>query len=385
MCFNRAGRYVEQLDIQHQKYRAYIPNPLPPDPKIKYDDELHELLSKADRSIGRLDGSILTLPDPDLFVFMYIRKEAVLSSQIEGTQSSLNDLLEVEAKVYRPNRPSDVNEVINYVAAMRYGLRRLDDLPLSVRLIREIHKLLLKDTRGQENNPGELRTRQNWIGTDGGPVQDAIFVPPPHNEVTDALSALERFLNDTRDRIPALIKIGLIHAQFETIHPFLDGNGRMGRLLITFFLCQREILSKPVLYLSYYLRRNREKYYEHLQKVRDESDWESWIKFFLEAVVAVADEAAKTARGIVELREKHRGLIESQCGQAAGNGLALLQSLYSKPYVSVNEVVDIVEISYQSANQLVAKFVDNDILIEITGNDRNRVFTYQAYTDLFTR
>ncbi|MBN2028027.1 MAG: Fic family protein [Actinobacteria bacterium] len=374
----RAGRYMTQL----QGYRAFIPATLPPDPPLRIDSEMQGYLSRADRALGRLDGSIQTLPDPDLFVFMYVRKEAVLSSQIEGTQSSLDDLLKVEAKVFDPNRPNDVDEVLNYVNAMNHGLYRLADLPVSVRLIREIHERLLKGVRGAERQPGELRKTQNWIGPKGATLLDAAFIPPPPDEVPDALAKFENFIHD-EDQMPALIKIGLAHAQFETIHPFLDGNGRIGRLLVTFLLCEREILQKPVLYLSHYFRRRRSQYYDLLQTIRDEGDWESWILFFLEGVADVAKEATETARQIVALRESHRRLITENFGRVAGNGLKVLESLYSLPIVTVGKVAAITGVSFSAANQLVNRFVEFELLSEFTGQARNRRFRYNQYIGLF--
>lgn len=339
-------------------------------------------LSSADHALGRLDGSVQTLPDPDLFVFMYIRKEAVLSSQIEGTQSSLDDLLKVEAEDFDPNRPNDVEEVLNYVKAMNYGLHRLADLPVSVHLIREIHAKLLEGVRGAERQPGELRKNQNWIGPTGATLLNAAFIPPPPDEVPDALAKFEKFIHD-EDPMPDLIKIGLAHAQFETIHPFLDGNGRVGRLLVTFLLCERGILQKPVLYLSHYFKRRRSQYYDLLQAIRDEGDWESWILFFLEGVADVAKEATETARQIVALRESHRRLITENFGRVAGNGLKVLESLYSQPIVTVSKVATITGVSFTAANQLVKKFIENKILTEFTGQARNRRFRYDQYIDLF--
>ena len=256
----RAGIYQRQLT----GYRAFIPARLPPTPPVEVRGDLQRLLSNADLALGRLDGSIQTLPNPDLFVFMYVRKEAVLSSQIEGTQSSLQDLLAAEAQLYTPERPKDVDEVVNYVRAMNYGLARLSDLPVSVRLIREIHARLLDGVRGSLLTPGELRRTQNWVGPGGCTLKEAVFVPPPPEVVSEALCDLERFLHDGGG-LPLLIKIGLAHAQFETIHPFLDGNGRVGRLLITFLLCECGVLHKPVLYLSHYFKRHRQTYYDLLQ------------------------------------------------------------------------------------------------------------------------
>jgi Fic family protein len=374
----RAGRYIKQPD----GYRAFIPAPLPPEPAVRLDGELQSLLSGADRALGRLDGSIQTLPHPDLFVSMYVRKEAVLSSQIEGTQSSLQDVLAAEAKVFSPDQPTDVDEVFNYVRAMNYGLARLQDLPVSVRLIREIHAELLTGVRGEHLAPGELRTSQNWIGPGGCTLAEATFVPPPAHEVLNALGDLERFLHD-ETILPLLIKIGLVHAQFETIHPFLDGNGRVGRLLITFLLCEKEVLLKPVLYLSYYFKRYRQEYYERLQAVRDDGDWEGWLAFFLQGVAEVSRQATATARQILMLRENHRQIITEKFGRAAGNGYRVLEYLYQHPIVAVTDLQDLTGTTYPAANNLVNRMIDQGILQEFTGLKRNRRFMYQDYIRLF--
>ena len=373
----RAGRYIRQP----AGYRAFIPAPLPPDPPLAMAG-LHELLSSADRALGRLDGSVLTLPNPDLFVFMYVRKEAVLSSQIEGTQSSLQDVLAAEARIFSRERPSDVHEVLNYIEAMRHGLARLGELPVSVRLIREIHEHLMRGVRGGRLAPGELRTSQNWIGPAGCTLNEASFVPPPPEMVPELLSDLERFLHQ-RDDLPALIRIGLAHAQFETIHPFLDGNGRVGRLLITFLLCSREILHKPVLYLSYYFKRHRQAYYDHLQAVRDNGDWEGWLAFFLRGVTEVSRQATETARRILLMREEHRSAITENMGYAAGNGHRVLETLFERPIVSVKDVEGITGTSYAAANQLVKRMEGLGLLEEITGQARNRRFRYAPYIRLF--
>jgi len=376
----RAGSYIRQST----GYRAFIPTSLPPVPPININSEMQRLLSEADRALGRLEGSIQTLPNPDLFVLMYVRKEAVLSSQIEGTQASINDLLKAEAKVFDADTPQDVDEVINYVKAMNHGLARLSDLPLSVRLIKEIHEHLLDGVRGQNLQPGELRRSQNWIGPQGSTLMTATFVPPPHQEAALALGELEKFLHQD-DHIPPLVKIGMAHAQFETIHPFLDGNGRIGRLLITFFLCQQGILQKPVLYLSHFFKQNRTEYYERLQKIRDDGEWENWLKFFLKGVASVATQATETARQIVGLRERHRTLITNNFGSAGANGARLLEYLYRRPTLSVNAAKDLLGISYPNANNLVEKFRTNGILFEVTGNARNRQFLYTPYIDLFSK
>lgn len=374
----RAGRYIQQPS----GYRAFIPAPLPPDPPVSLRDELQTLLSRADRALGRLDGSIHTLPHPDLFAAMYLRKEAVLSSQIEGTQSSLQDVVAAEAKVLDPERPRDVDEVFNYIAAMNYGLDRLSSLPVSVRLIREIHERLLQDVRGHHATPGELRASQNWIGPGGCTLNEATFVPPPPHEVPESLANLENFLHTDTD-LPLLIKIGLAHAQFETIHPFLDGNGRVGRLLISFLLCEKQVLLKPVLYLSWYFKRHRQDYYDHLQTVRDKGDWESWLAFFLCGLEEVSQQATETARRLLSLREVHREQITQSLGRAAGNGHRVLERLYQRPIVSVNEVQALIGTTYPAANDLVGRLEANGILEEMTGQKRNRRFLYRDYLALF--
>ena len=375
---NRAGSYQRQL----RGYRAFIPAPLPPAPPVRIEGELQRLLSQADLALGRLDGSIQILPNPDLFVLMYVRKEAVLSSQIEGTQSSLQDLLAAEAQLYAPEAPKDVDEVINYVAAMNHGLARLAELPVSVRLIRELHEKLLAGVRGHRLTPGEVRTSQNWIGPGGCTLNEATFVPPPPELVPQALGDWEAFLH-AEDDLPVLIRIGLAHAQFETIHPFLDGNGRIGRLLITFLLMNGGVLHKPVLYLSYYLKQHRSRYYELLQAVRDRGAWEDWLGFFLQGVSEVSAQASDTARRVLSLRETHRALIAERLGRAAGGGHRILEHLYTRPIVSVNEVRDLLGVTYTAANGLVDRLVDVGVLAEMTGQARNRRFRYAAYIDLF--
>jgi Fic family protein len=374
----RAGRYI----AQPTGYRAFIPAALPPTPAVRITGDLQRLLSDADRALGRLDGSVQTLPNPDLFVYMYVRKEAVLSSQIEGTQSSLQDLLAAEAHVLGEGRPGDVEEVVNYVRAMKHGLNRLATLPVSVRLIREIHEVLLKGVRGSRLTPGELRRSQNWIGPGGCTLAQATFVPPPPNEVPTALGALETFLHGQED-LPLLVKIGLAHSQFETIHPFLDGNGRVGRLLITFLLCERGVLHKPVLYLSHYFKRHRQQYYERLQSVRDTGDFESWLAFFLRGVAEVSVEAADTARRILELREQHRRAITDNLGRAAGNGHRVLEQLFEQPIMSVGDVRTLLGTTFAGANQIVQRLREVGILVEFTGQARHRRFRYDAYIRLF--
>lgn len=375
---NRAGRYVQQPT----GYRAFVPAPLPPEPPLDLGNPLRSLLSEADHAPGRLDGAVLTLPNPDLFVFMYVRKEAVLSSQIEGTQSSLQNLLAAEALLYEPDAPADVGEVVNYVRAMNHGLRRLPELPVSVRLIREIHSELMEGMRGGRLAPGELRTSQNWIGPAGCTLREATFVPPPPHEVPQCLADLERFLH-TDLSLPVLVQVGLAHAQFETIHPFLDGNGRVGRLLITFLLTERGKLGRPLLYLSHHFKRHRAEYYERLQAVRDAGDWEGWLTFFLHGVAGVSREATDTAAAILHMREEYRIRITEHLGRAAANGRRIMDRLFDHPIITVATVRDWLGITAAGANNLVNRLVYVGLLHEITGFTRNRRFRFDPYLRLF--
>ncbi len=374
---HRAGRYGRQSS----GYRAFVPNPLPPDPPVVMDDEMWQLLSRVDRALGRLDGANDALPNPDLFVAMYVRKEAVLSSQIEGTQASLLDVLEWEATGEATAEGGDVSEIVNYVAAMNLGLEKLRTLPLSLRLIREIHDRLLKGVRGQERSPGQFRTTQNWVGPPGSTLRDAIYVPPPPHEVVRCMGDLETFIHSA-PVMPDLIYVGLVHAQFETIHPFLDGNGRLGRLLITFLLCERGILKTPLLYVSHYFKRRREEYYARLQAARDDGDFEGWLKFFLTGVVEVAQEASQTARAIVALREEHTEAIRARFGLRTANALAVLERLYYRPVMDVRAVADMLSVSFTTASTLIEGLVEMGVLVEATGQVRNRRFRYAPYLAL---
>jgi Fic family protein len=373
----RAGRFV----AQPSGYGAFVPAPLPPDPPLALDGETLALLSQADVALGRLDGVVKVIPDPDFFVSMYVRREAVLSSQIEGTQSTLEDLLgaELEPDGAARGAYSDVGEIVNYVRAMNHGLQRLDDLPLSLRLLREIHRELLRDGRGARATPGEFRTSQNWIGPSGATLQQATFVPPPVPEMRQALDDFERFFH-RGDRQPVLIEAALSHAQFETIHPFLDGNGRVGRLLITFLLVHRRVLRAPLLYLSHYLKLHRTEYYDRLTAIRVRGDWEGWLRFFLEGVATTAEEAADTAERIFELRETHRRLVMEETGAL---GLRLLSALFDRPLVNVNYLTRVLDVSFPTANRLVARFEELGLLREVTGQRRSRRFRYEPYLALF--
>jgi Fic family protein len=376
----RAGRYIRQPT----GYQAFVPAPLSPKPVLQYDDEMTRLLSDADRALGRLDGVASVLPNPDLFVAMYVRHEAVLSSQIEGTQSTLEDVLqfEVEGGV-TTDQPKDVEEVVNYIAAMKYGLRRLADLPLSKRLLCEIHKKLLQGVRGAERQPGRFRTTQNWIGPQGCTLEQAEFVPPSAHDMETSLNDFEKFLHD-RESLPVLVHCALAHAQFETIHPFLDGNGRVGRLLITLLMCERKILQQPLLYLSYFFKAHRAQYYDRLMAIRNDGDWESWIKFFLRGVFEVSQGATDTARAVLDLREKHRGLITARFSNSV-NGIRLLDYLFQQPVLSVGMAKKHIACAYVTASNLIEELTKMGILIETTGRIRDRRFQYHEYLNMFER
>jgi len=373
---DRAGRFVREPTAG---YAAFVPKPLPPDPPLEFTPDIARALSEADTALGRLDGIVGVVPDPDLFVGMYVRREAVLSSQIEGTQSSLGDLLQEELEP-AAEVVTDVQDIVRYVSAMNYGLKRLDSLPLSLRLIREIHEVLLRDGRGSTATPGEFRRTQNWIGPEGATLATASFIPPSAPEMKTALGDFEGFLHHERE-LPTLIEVGLAHAQFETIHPFLDGNGRVGRLLITLLLVEREVIARPLLYLSHYFKLHRLEYYDRLTAVRREGDWEGWIRFFLAGVRETATEATQTAKRIFELREEHRRMILDQnLGQ---NALSLLSELFRRPIVDVNLAAEIMSTSFATANGVVKKMEELGILKETTGQKRFRKYRYEPYVALF--
>jgi Fic family protein len=373
----RAGRYLRQ----QEGYEAFIPAPFPPT-DVEFGTELVQILSRADRELGALAGSISILPNPDLFVFMYVRREAVLSSQIEGTQASLMDILEWEAYEQQAERRVDLDEVSNYIAALNYGLERAKELPLSLRLLREIHGKLMTGVRGGEPNktPGEFRRSQNWIG--GRSPSDARYVPPPVEAMNEALGEFEQFLH-SESQFPLLIKIALAHAQFETIHPFLDGNGRIGRLLVSFLLCHHGVLEKPLLYLSIFFKENRQEYYDSLQAIRDHGAIEQWLEFFLEGVATVAKEATETARAIVGLRESLREKVAQQLGRRSGNAQVLLDHLFENPFVNVQQAQRRLGVTQPTANSLVNDLARIGVLREYTGRRRERRFLLDEYIQLF--
>lgn len=371
----RLGRYVVK-SYADETVRAFVPPPLPPDPPVRLDT-VQRLLEQANHSLGRLDGLASILPNLPLFIYAYVRKEAVLSSQIEGTQSSLSDLLLFENDE-APGVPlNDVQEVSNYVAALNHGLDRLrGGFPLSLRLIREIHEVLLSKGRGSEKQPGEFRTSQNWIG--GTRPGTAAFVPPPPEFVPDCMGALELFLNEERPDLPLLIRAGLVHVQFETIHPFLDGNGRLGRLLITFLLCAVGVLREPILYLSLYFKQHRQTYYDLLDRVRTKGDWEVWLEFFLIGVRDTAEQAAAAARRILTLFDEDRQKVEA-LGRPAASALRVFAHMQRNPIVSIPDVAGSIGISPPTVAKSLEHMRQLGLLRETTGRQRHRLFVYSAY------
>lgn len=377
----RVGRYVKSSVVAGESYNAYLPPELPPVPGLDMQ-ELYPLLDQANTAIGRLDGMSMVLPDASLFLYMYVRKEAVLSSQIEGTQSSLSDLLLYENEE-APGAPiDDVTEVSSYVSAMSYGMERIKEFPLSLRLIKEIHEKLMNNSRGGHKQPGEFRSSQNWIG--GTRPGNARFVPPPADYLMECLDSFEKFLHDDKVKIPVLVKAALVHVQFETIHPFLDSNGRLGRLLITFILCAEGILKSPLLYLSLYLKSNREAYYNHLQSVREKGEWEEWVRFFLTGVIETAKQATETAQAIIALFSNDRSIIEAS-GKSTSAVLTIHTYLQRHPIATTTRIKKGCNLSLPTVLRSLSTLEDLKIVREVTGKDRHKVFIYGQYLDLLNK
>ena len=376
----RTGTYVRQPE----GHRAFIPESFPPS-DLEIDDLLLLELGKADRALARLDGAASVLPAVDHFISMYVFQEATTSSQIEGTQATLLEALELGADDQgRRERPDDTQEILNYVAALREGIEKLSELPVSIRLVKDIHGTLMTGVRGGEpaRTPGEIRRTQNWIG--GTSPATATFVPPPVDDMWRALSDWERSIHNPDVTLPPLLHIGLLHAQFETIHPFLDGNGRVGRLLITYLLTEREILAKPLLYLSIYFKRHRSEYYERLQAIRDRGDWEGWLRFFVAGVHDVARDATRTVQEILALRERDRTRL-ADLGARSGKALKLHDGLFSNAVVNSRLVQELLEVSQPTADSLLAAIEDLGLLREWTGRQRHRSWIYSEYVNLFLR
>ena len=371
---NRAGKYIKNLSGELE-YKSFCPTPLPPE--IEMDDELISLLVKANKEIAVLDSISSMIPNMDLFIYMYIRKEAILSSQIEGTQCTLEDL-------FNPNniesKNKDVPDVVNYIKATEYSLERIKTLPLCNRLLKEVHSVLIDNVRGKDKNPGEFRRSQNWIGGQGSTLKDARYIPPNLTDMDKAMSDLEKFIND-EDEIDKLIKISLIHYQFETIHPFLDGNGRIGRLLITLYLMENKVLNSPALYISYYLKKNRVEYYDRMTEVRRTGNYEQWIKFFLNAIIECSQDAINTINEITVLRNRN---IE-RIGIENKKLLNVFLYLESNPIVDVNKVAKGLSMSFNTAAKYIQILIKNNILKAVDGLERNRIFEYTEYLNILKR
>ena len=376
------GKYVT-ISTVGEKAEAFVPAPLPPSPPIDWTPKLRGKFDQALLALGRLDSVSTLLPETSLFLYMYVRKEAVLSSMIEGTQSSLSDLLLFELD-QEPGVPlDDVREVSNYVAALNHGLRLLEEgLPLSLRLFREIHGVLLSKGRSSSQVPGEFRRSQNWLG--GTRPGNATFVPPPAQDVLECMSKLELFLNDQPEPTPTLIKAALAHVQFETIRPFLDGNGRLGRLLITLLLCEQKVLRKPMLYLSLYFKTHRQYYYELLDSVRMTGDWEAWLDFFAEAVIFTATQAVETAQQLLDLSNRDRDKI-SDLGRAAASTLRVHRALMEHPITTSGRLVEKTSITPATVNKALVHLEELDIVRKLTAQKRNRLFSYTGYIDIMNR
>ena len=376
------GRYVT-ISTAGEKVRAFVPASLPPSQPIEWTSHLRTRFDEAHLALGRLDSISTFLPDISLFLYSYVRQEAVLSSMIEGTQSSLSDLLLFELDMEQAAPQDDVREVSNYVAAMDYGLKRLaEGFPLSLRLIKEMHGVLLSRGRGAGQTPGEFRRSQNWIG--GSRPGNAVFVPPPASEALECMGKLELFLHDKPEPTPPLLKAALAHVQFETIHPFLDGNGRMGRLLITLFLCEQKMLREPMLYLSLYFKTHRQYYYDLLNEVRLNGNWEAWLDFFAEAVIVTATQAVDTARQLVDLTDEDRDRI-SGIGRAAASTLRVHRVLMGRPITTSGWLVEKTGIAPATVNKCLRNLEHLGIVRELTSRQRNRVFSYAGYLHIMNQ
>lgn len=373
----RAGQIIAQLN----GYGAFIPHKLcPSGPKLDYDLKFINLISGASLALGELKSLADQIPDPDLFVSFYVRKEALLSAQIEGTQCSLDEVIQVDEKTYE-TKP--VHEVVNYIAAMSYGLKELTNLPMSIRLIHQIHEKILDNARGKDKTPDEFKRTQNWIGPPGCLLREAVFVPPPPEKMLELMGDLESYYH-AEDDTNILVKAAILHAHFETIHPYLDGNGRLGRLLITFMLCEKKVLSRPLLYLSLFFKENKPQYYDLLMKIRTKGLWEDWIKFFLRGVRNTSNEAVRTAREILALQKTHREQVARALAQHKHSN-ACYDIICRKPIISIPEIVRNLEITYPTAKQIIDGLNVLGILSPYGERERNRQFAYKPYLEILRR
>lgn len=373
---NRAGIYRSNLSGE-LSYKSFIPNPLPPTPELEMDSELLELLIDTSRKLAELDGVAKRIPNMNLFVSMYVRKEALMSSQIEGTQATLEDVLD---PLLDANTNRDVADVVNYIKATEYAIERLKSLPLCNRLLRETHAVLMENVRGQEKNPGEFRTSQNWIGGQGSTIKNARYIPPCPEDMAVAISDLEKYINED-ETYDVLIRAALIHYQFETIHPFLDGNGRIGRLLITLYLMEKETLSTPALYISYFLKKNRVEYYDRMTEVRTKGNYEQWVRFFLQAIKECAEDAILTIDKLDALHQKNTAIINGM-GRTTKNALLLFNYLEANPIIDIKKTSQALGVSYNTIATLVNRFIDMGILVQTDSASRNRTFSYKEYLNI---
>jgi Fic family protein len=373
---NRAGTLKNNLSGE-AAYKSFIPSPLPPVPQLELDPEAVNLLVRANRQLATLEGLAAHIPDVNLFISMYVRKEALMSSQIEGTQATLEDVLN---PMIDANANRNVAEVINYITATEYAIGRLQELPLCNRLIKETHAVLMQGVRGQEKSPGEFRRSQNWIGGRGSTLATARYIPPTPEDMNEAMSDLEKYIN-ADDELDVLIRAGLIHYQFETIHPFLDGNGRVGRLLITLFWLEKKVLSSPALYISYFLKKNRIDYYDRMTEVRSKGNYEQWVKFFLQAIYESALDATETIGKLTELHHTNTGKI-SGLGRAAANTGKFFEYLEANPIIEIRKTAKALGLAYNTAEAAVKRLCDEGILEETSGKRRNRIFSYKKYLDI---
>lgn len=376
---NRAGHYKSNLSGE-MAYKSFMPNPLPPDPPVELTEDIVSLLVKANSQLAVLESVATRIPNVELFVSMYVRKEALMSSQIEGTQATLEDVLN---PMLDANTNRNVADVVNYIKATEFAIKRLQTLPLCNRLIKETHAILMEGVRGQEKNPGEFRYSQNWIGGQGSTIKNARYIPPSPYDMSNAMSDLEKYIN-ADDELDALIRAALIHYQFETIHPFLDGNGRVGRLLITLFLMEKKVLTTPALYISYFLKKNRVEYYDRMTEVRTKGNYEQWIKFFLQAIMESAEDAVATIDELIALHDANVAVI-SRLGRAAKNAILVFNYLESNPIIEIRKTSEALGIAFNTVSSAVNRLVDAGILIQTSGISRNRIFVYEAYLDILRK
>lgn len=376
---NRAGHLITNLSGE-MAYKSFVPTPLPPKPSIELTEDMINLLIKANSQLAVLESIATRIPNVELFISMYVRKEALMSSQIEGTQATLEDVLDpmIEANTNR-----NVADVVNYIKATEFAIKRLHELPLCNRLIKETHAVLMEGVRGQEKSPGEFRRSQNWIGGQGSTLKNARYIPPSPDDMLEAMSDLEKYIN-ADDELDALIRAALIHYQFETIHPFLDGNGRVGRLLITLFLMEKKVLSTPALYISYFLKKNRVEYYDRMTEVRAKGNYEQWVTFFLRALLESAEDATATIDELIALHDKNAAVI-SGMGRAAKNAMLVFEYLEANPIIEIRKTAEALSITFNTASSAVKRLTDAGILVQTTNASRNRTFAYEDYLSILRK